>query len=226
MLIFISTVTILAFIPGPDNIFVLTQSIVSGRSAGLKITLGLCTGLIFHTIVVALGISVIFQTSLIAFNILKYLGVFYLLYLALMSFKASSSKLETSGKTELTSFQLYRRGIIMNITNPKVSIFFMAFLPQFTNSNNGSITTQLITLGFLVILVSLVVFTLITQLAGIIGELLSKYEKGESFLNKLAGTVFSSLAVKLIFTKQSWFAVFIKKNQPRMNRIFTNKNIV
>lgn len=203
MLIFISTVTILAFIPGPDNIFVLTQSIVSGRSAGLKITLGLCTGLIFHTTVVALGISVIFQTSLIAFNILKYLGVFYLLYLAWMSFKASASKLDTTEKTKLTSFQLYRRGIIMNITNPKVSIFFMAFLPQFTNHNNGSITTQLITLGFLVILVSLVVFTLITQLAGIIGEFLSKSEKGEIFLNKMAGTVFSSLAVKLIFTKQS-----------------------
>lgn len=203
MLMFISTATILAFVPGPDNIFVLTQSIVSGRLAGLKITLGLCTGLIFHTTVVALGVSVIFQTSLVAFNILKYLGVFYLLYLAIMSFKASASKLETTEKTELTSLQLYRRGIIMNITNPKVSIFFMAFLPQFTNSNNGSITIQLVELGFLVILVSLVVFTLITQLAGIIGELLSKSEKGEKILNKLAGMVFSSLAVKLIFTKQS-----------------------
>jgi len=202
LIMFLTASTLLAFSPGPDNIFVLTQSIVYGRAAGLKITLGLCTGLIVHTTIVSLGVSVIFQTSLIAFNALKYIGALYLLYLSWKAFKASSSKLDTDKKEKLTSWQLYRRGIIMNVTNPKVSIFFMAFLPQFTNPSNGSITLQLIILGLLFMLDTLVVFGIISQLSGIIGKWISKSEKGEKILNRVAGTVFVSLAIKLILTGQ------------------------
>lgn len=202
LIMFLTASTLLAFSPGPDNIFVLTQSIVYGRAAGLKITLGLCTGLVVHTTIVSLGVSVIFQTSLIAFNALKYLGALYLLYLSYKAFKASSSKLDTNEKEKLTSWQLYRRGIIMNVTNPKVSIFFMAFLPQFTDASSGSITLQLIILGSLFMLDTLVVFGAISQLSGIIGKWISKSEKGEKILNRVAGTVFVSLAIKLILTEQ------------------------
>lgn len=200
LIMFITASTALGFAPGPDNIFVLTQSIINGRSAGIKITFGLCTGLLVHTTIVALGVSVIFQTSALAFNALKYCGVAYLLYLAWKAFKASSSRFELNDGTTLTSWQLYRRGIIMNITNPKVSIFFMAFLPQFTNPMGGSITLQLILLGFIFIIITIAVFSLISQLAGTIGKWLSKSGKGERILNIVAGVVFVSLAVKLVFT--------------------------
>jgi threonine/homoserine/homoserine lactone efflux protein len=202
LIMFITASTALGFAPGPDNIFVLTQSIVNGRSAGIKITFGLCTGLIVHTTIVALGVSVLFQTSPVAFNILKYCGVVYLLFLAWKSFRASTSTLDLNEKAKLGSWQLYRRGIIMNITNPKVSIFFMAFLPQFTNPANGSITLQLILLGFIFILITIAVFSLISQLAGTIGKWLSKSEKGERILHIVAGIVFVSLAIKLVFTGQ------------------------
>jgi threonine/homoserine/homoserine lactone efflux protein len=202
LMMFIAASTALAFAPGPDNIFVLTQSIVNGRSAGIKITFGLCTGLIFHTTIVALGVSVIFQTSFVAFNILKFCGVAYLLFLAWKSLRASSSRIELGEKSALTSLQLYRRGIIMNITNPKVSIFFMAFLPQFTDPARGSITLQLIFLGIIFILVTIAVFSLISQLAGVIGRRLTGSARGERILNMIAGVVFVSLAIKLVCTGQ------------------------
>jgi len=203
LIMFATASILLALAPGPDNLFVLTQSMLFGRSAGFKITLGLCTGLIFHTTVVSLGVAAIFQTSVIAFNTLKYIGAAYLLYLAYGAFRASSSKLEVKESVKLSSWNLYRRGIIMNITNPKVSIFFMAFLPQFTDPSKGSITLQMFLLGFIFILATIVIFGSISQLAGAAGKLLSKSAKVDRVLNILAGSVFAGLAVKLALIRQN-----------------------
>ncbi|HRZ27824.1 MAG TPA: LysE family translocator [Spirochaetota bacterium] len=200
--LFITASALLALAPGPDNIFVFTQSIVNGRSAGMKIILGLCSGLVAHTTIVALGVAAIFQTSIVAFNILKYIGAAYLLYLSWKAFRASSGNIKITEKSPLTSWQLYRRGIIMNVTNPKVSIFFMAFLPQFAKPENGLMALQLIALGMVFILVTFVVFGLIAQLAGVIGRWILKSETGEKVMNKVASLVFASLAVKLILTEQ------------------------
>ncbi len=200
--LFITASALLALAPGPDNIFVFTQSIVNGRSAGMKIILGLCSGLVAHTTIVALGVAAIFQTSVLAFNILKYMGAAYLLYLAWKSFRASSGNIKITERSPLTSWQLYRRGIIMNVTNPKVSIFFMAFLPQFAKPENGPMALQLIELGMVFMLVTFAVFGLIAQLAGVIGRWILKSETGEKVMNKVASAVFASLAVKLILTEQ------------------------
>ncbi len=202
LFMFITASVLLAFAPGPDNIFVLAQSVLYGRSAGFRITLGLCTGLIVHTSVVALGVAALFQTSVIAFNTLKYLGAAYLLFLAWKSFRASSGGIELKKGEEIPSWRLYRRGIIMNVTNPKVSIFFLAFLPQFADPARGSLTLQLVLLGLFFIVVTLLVFGLISQLAGLIGSWLQKSGKFEKALNVTAGTVFAALAVKLALTKQ------------------------
>lgn len=202
LLMFATASTLLALAPGPDNLFVLTQSMLFGRSAGFKITLGLCTGLVFHTTIVSLGVAAIFQTSVIAFNTLKYIGAAYLLYLAYGALRSSSSKLEVKESIELSSWHLYRRGIIMNITNPKVSIFFMALLPQFTDAAKGSITTQMFLLGFIFILVTIIIFGLISQISGFAGKVLSKSERVDRVLNLLAGSVFAGLAVKLALIRQ------------------------
>jgi threonine/homoserine/homoserine lactone efflux protein len=200
VLMFLAASTLLAFAPGPDNIFVLSQSMAYGRSAGYRITLGLCTGLLVHTTVVAFGIAAIFQTSVMAFNILKYAGVAYLLYLAFLTFRHAGDRVEISGGEKGKRINLYRRGIIMNVTNPKVSIFFMAFLPQFASPDKGSITLQIIFLGFLFIIVTLLVFGLISFLAGSIGKALGGSSRFDKWLNIFAGTVLASLAVKLAFT--------------------------
>lgn len=202
IIMFSTASLLLALAPGPDNIFVLTQSIVHGRTAGIIITLGLCTGLLFHTAIVALGIAAIFQTSVTAFNTIKFIGAGYLLYLAWKAFTSKEAIKQNNETEELKIAKLYRTGIIMNVTNPKVSIFFLAFLPQFTNVNNGSITVQIVLLGFIFILCALFVFSIISQISGTIGKALYRSDKISRVLNKIAGTVFTALALKLIFTER------------------------
>lgn len=202
IIMFMSASILLALAPGPDIIFVLTQSMTKGSRSGIVIALGLCSGLIFHTSAVALGVAVIFQTSIIAFTILKCVGAAYLLYLAYMAFKdASKSKLEAQN-APVDLLSLYKRGILMNITNPKVSIFFLAFLPQFTNPELGSITPQIFSLGALLMLSALMVFSLVSLLSARIGEWFMQTQNGEKILNRLSGTIFAALAVKLVLTSR------------------------
>lgn len=202
LLMFSLASTLLALSPGPDNIFVLTQSMVKGAKAGVIITLGLCSGLIFHTSAVALGVAVIFQTSLLAFNILKIVGAGYLLYLAYMAFKDASKTTLHVDQKPLSLWAMYRRGVFMNVTNPKVSIFFLAFLPQFTNPQNGSLTLQIFTLGAIFMVCALVVFSLIAFLSSKIGAWFAQTKNGERILNRIAGTVFTALALKLALTQR------------------------
>lgn len=203
LIAFFTTSVLLAIIPGPDNIFVLTQSIFQGKKSGLIIMLGLCTGLIFHTIAVILGVAVIFQTSIFAFTILKIIGAIYLLYLAWQIFKAGNQKIDTKNNNANIDYKkLYYRGIIMNITNPKVSIFFLAFLPQFTNPNLGSIPLQMLLLGILFLIAALLVFSLIALYSAKLGKIINKSDKSQKILNKLVSLVFVALAIKLISTKQ------------------------
>jgi len=202
IVMFVTASTLLALAPGPDILFVLTQSMTKGSRSGIVIALGLCSGLVFHTTAVALGVAVIFQTSMLAFTILKCVGAGYLLYLAFMAFKdASRSKLDAD-KSPLSLKALYRRGIFMNITNPKVSIFFLAFLPQFTNPEQDNVTAQIFTLGALFMLCAFVVFTLVSLLAGRVGNWFSKTKNGEKILNRAAGTIFAALAIKLALSSR------------------------
>lgn len=203
LIAFFTTSVLLAIIPGPDNIFVLTQSIFQGKKSGLIIMLGLCTGLIFHTLAVILGVAVIFQTSIFAFTILKIIGAIYLLYLAWQIFKAGNQKIDTKNNNANIDYKkLYYRGIIMNITNPKVSIFFLAFLPQFTNPNLGPIPLQMLLLGILFLIAALLVFSLIALYSAKLGKIINKSDKSQKILNKLVSLVFVALAIKLISTKQ------------------------
>ncbi|MEN8179295.1 MAG: LysE family translocator [Pseudomonadota bacterium] len=199
---FFSVSLLLAIAPGPDNLFVLSQGMLRGRLAGLMVTLGLCTGLILHTTLVALGVAVIFQTSTAAFTLLKVLGAGYLLYLAWQALRSRERKIGEAGMNILELGQLYRRGIIMNVTNPKVSLFFLAFLPQFADPSAGSLTLQMMILGGLFILATLLVFGSVAIIAGQIGSWFARSEKLQRVLNRLAGFLFILLALKLITLEQ------------------------
>jgi threonine/homoserine/homoserine lactone efflux protein len=199
LFLFCITSIILSLTPGPDNIFVMTQSALFDRKAGIFITLGLCTGLIFHTSAVALGVAALIQTSAIAFTLLKIAGALYLSYLAWQAFTATAAKLDSTQSNSLTVQQLYRRGIIMNITNPKVTIFFLAFLPQFVTTSNN-ITLQIIILGGVFMLIAMIIFSLIAILAGHVGILLKQSPQAQIWLNRVAGTVFIGLAINLLLT--------------------------
>lgn len=199
---FFTASVLLALAPGPDNIFVLTQSALQGRSAGIAVMLGLCTGLVVHSAAVALGVAVIIQASAFAFSALKYLGAAYLLYLAYRAFMAPKSQIQRRESGSLQLFKLYRRGIIMNITNPKVSIFFLAFLPQFVDPANDTVALQIMSLGALFIAATILIFGTIALLAGTVGQFLTKSDRAQNVLNKVAGSVFLCLALKLIATKR------------------------
>jgi threonine/homoserine/homoserine lactone efflux protein len=202
ILTFFTASVFLALAPGPDNVFVLTQSALNGRLSGLVVTLGLCTGLMVHTIAVALGIAIIFQTSAIAFTALKFIGAGYLLYLAWQVFRAPVEKISNENNKAVRYSRLYGRGIIMNITNPKVSIFFLAFLPQFADPKLGAMSIQMLFLGGLFMLATILVFGIIALLGGTLGRLFNKSERAQKILNKTAGIIFLGIALKLATTER------------------------
>ena len=192
---------LLALSPGPDNIFVLTQSALAGKLAGIIVTMGLCTGLIVHTLAVTFGVAVIFQTSATAFTVLKIFGAVYLLYLAWQSFRASATRITAGEAGGYEYLKLYQRGIIMNTTNPKVSVFFLAFLPQFADPERGPLSLQLICFGGIFIVATILVFGAVALLAGSIREWFYRSDKTQIILNRVAGSVFVALAVNLLIMK-------------------------
>lgn len=192
----------LGLAPGPDNIFVLTQSAVNGRMAGVVVTLGLLSGVLVHTTLVALGIAVIFETSRLAFKALKIFGAAYLLYLAVKAFRASAQTIATGQPVREPLTKLYTTGIVMNISNPKVAIFFLAFLPQFTDPDRGSIPAQIFSLGLVFILCTFLVFGTIALLAGSLGGWLKRTPKAQVWLNRGAGVIFVGLALRLMAVEQ------------------------
>ncbi len=201
LFMFFTTSILLALSPGPDNLFVLTQAARQGRTAGLLVTLGLCTGLLFHTAAVTFGLAALFKASAVAFTILKFTGAAYLLYLAWLSFRAGTAAGPAAGEN-ISSAALYRRGIIMNITNPKVSIFFLAFLPQFADPANGQLSAQLLMLGGVFIIATMVVFGAISILAGVFGEQLRQSAFAQKVINRAAAGIFAGLALKLALAQR------------------------
>jgi threonine/homoserine/homoserine lactone efflux protein len=194
---FFATALFLAVVPGPDNVFVLTQSALRGKRAGLWVVLGLCTGLLVHTGAVALGVAALFERSRLAFDLLKYAGAAYLLYLAWQSLRAPAMTVDSGEGERSGAGKLYLRGIVMNVTNPKVSIFFLAFLPQFVDKQAGSVTLQMLALGATFILATALVFGALALSAGAVGQRFARPARAQRWMNRAAAAVFAGLAAKL-----------------------------
>ncbi len=202
LFMFFTTSILLALSPGPDNLFVMAQAAQQGRRAGLLVTLGLCTGLLVHTAGVTFGLAALFKASATAFALLKFAGAGYLLFLAWQAFHAGTETGPTANLDRLSGPRLYRRGIIMNITNPKVSIFFLAFLPQFADPARGSLAMQLLLLGGVFIVATIIVFGSISILAGALGERLRQSAWAQKILNRAAAAIFAGLALKLALAQR------------------------
>ena len=195
---FVTASVVLSLVPGPDNIFVMTNSALKGWKVGFYITIGLCTGLIGHTILVAIGVSVIFQTSLLAFNGLKIIGACYLVYLGWLSLQSKELKIGSTA-SENANKSYFVTGVVMNLTNPKVALFFLVFLPQFVNPIDGSVTIQIFQLGFLFILSALFVFSSIAFLGSFLEAYLKKSSTVNKNINNIAALVYFALAINLFF---------------------------
>ena len=197
LILFFFVSLVVCVTPGPDNIFVVAQSLVYGARAGFIVILGLCTGLVVHTSAVAFGVAAMMQASALAFDLLKVAGACYLLYLAWFAFRDSQNE-KQKVEVKLTPWQLYRRGVIMNATNPKILVFFLAFLPQFVKVEYGSLWLQFILLGCLFILATLLVFNSFALLANVISASLGTSPKVSVWLNRITGLIFVGLAVNLL----------------------------
>ncbi|MCX8522139.1 MAG: LysE family translocator [Rhodoferax sp.] len=196
-IVFFGTSVLLGFAPGPDNIFVLMQSATHGKRAGMLVVLGLCTGLVVHTAAVALGLAAVFAASSAAFVLLKTVGALYLAYLAWAAFRATASTGSAAKVPALRAWPLYQRGVVMNLTNPKVVFFFLAFLPQFVDPARGAVVLQLAQLGLIFMLSTLLTFGLVSYFAASLGEQLRRSARAQSWINRLASAVFAGLALKL-----------------------------
>ena len=200
---FIAASFLLCLAPGPDNIYVLTQGMTKSKKAAIVTTLGLTSGIIIHTSAAAFGISVIFQTSELAFNLVKYIGAAYLLYIAYQAFRHRNDKLDLSVQDSSNELKkMYAKGFIMNILNPKVSIFFLAFLPQFVNPQLGSVPMQMIILGLVFMALTIVVFSSIGIAGNMLSSKLMKNPSISKILNILTSFVLGALAVKLALSSR------------------------
>lgn len=200
---FIIASFLLCLAPGPDNIYVLTQGMTKSKKAAIVTTLGLCTGIIIHTSAAAFGISVIFQTSELAFNLVKYIGAAYLLYIAYQAFRHRDDKLDLTAQNSSNELKkLYIKGFFMNVLNPKVSIFFLAFLPQFVNPELGNIPMQMIILGLVFMALTVVVFSSIGIAGNMLSSKLMENPSISKILNILTSFVLGALAVKLALSSR------------------------
>lgn len=194
---FVAASIMLAFVPGPDLLFVLTEGMLRGRRAGIAGMLGLCSGLVFHITAIALGVAALVQASPMAFAMLRYLGAAYLLYLAWKAWGAGTSSAAKPVDVPVGLAAIYRRGVVMNVTNPKVAIFFLAFLPQFAHPERGAVALQMLMLGGIFMLCSGLCFLVVAVVSHPVGTWLRRSPVREAKLNMTASLIFVALAVKL-----------------------------
>ena len=204
LLAFFGVSILLGLTPGPDNLFVLLQSAQRGWRAGMAVVVGLCMGLVVHTAAVALGLAAVFAASAVAFTVLKLLGAAYLAWLAWQALRAPAPSGDAGGTAAASAsaaapslWRMVGRGVVMNLSNPKVLVFFLAFLPQFADPARGPMGAQLMVLGLVFIVAALLVFGAIACFSGVFGALLLRSPRAQQWLNRIAGVVFLGLAVRL-----------------------------
>jgi threonine/homoserine/homoserine lactone efflux protein len=185
--------------PGQDNIYILTRGIAQGRLAALVSAWGVCAGLLVHTAFAAVGLSAILASSALAFSVVKYVGAAYLVYLGLrIIFSREGLTIsEGEGARSASMRMVFVQGVASNVLNPKVALFFLAFLPQFASTGAHGSHLQFLFLGLLFVVLSLVVTTLLALFCGIVGNWLKDKPSAADTIGKAAGGVLVALGVRL-----------------------------
>jgi threonine/homoserine/homoserine lactone efflux protein len=202
-IIFLTAALLLNITPGPDIIFLISKTLSHGRKSGFATVLGLGTGAMIHTLFVSLGISVIITKSVMLFTIIKYVGALYLFYLGLRAFFCGGIKFKNEEKkrSQESFFNSFYQAVIIDVTNPKVALFFIAFLPQFYRNNGNSKIVQFLTLGLIIVLIGFAVESLIVVISDRIAGVLKRKPAFAKIMDNLLGTMFIALGVKLLFEK-------------------------
>ncbi len=196
---FLTASILLTFSPGPDIIYVLVRSMAYGAKQGIVTALGLVSGILIHTSLVAFGVSAIIKKSDNIFFAIKLFGAAYLVYLAWQVYKSNAEiAFSSEGVENRNLFSLFRQGFIMNVLNPKVGIFFLAFFPGFLWEPQGNTVLQFFILGFLFMLQALMIFRLIALLADKISKYIKTHPKSGVFLKWMQVVIFIIIAVLIL----------------------------
>ena len=195
---------ILNLTPGNDTIFILTKSIGQGRKAGIVSALGIGTGSVFHTILAAFGLSLIIAKSILLFNIIKFAGATYLIYIGykMLTDKSQLKTGEVILSNSVDYWEIYRDGILTNILNPKVALFFIAFLPQFIDPTLKNTILPFITLGTTFIATGTIWCLVLAMFASAIFSKLKASKKVSTYINRVCGLTMIGLGIKVALTER------------------------
>lgn len=195
--LFLATSLAITFAPGPDNLQVLARGISQGRAAGLVSALGFAAGVTFHTTLAALGIAAVLRSSPLAFQILKLAGAAYLVWIGIKALR--SQGLAAAGERERQPLAtIFRQSVLGNMMNPKVTLFFVVFLPQFVDPRGAQgVTLQMLELGLIFMLQTVVVFSIFGLCAGTIGGWLKRRPRAGVWLDRLAGVTFIAIGIRV-----------------------------
>ncbi len=195
--LFLVASALLTIAPGPDIVYVLTRGIAQGPKAGFAAALGFATGCIFHTVLAAVGIAALIRSSDVAFNAVRYAGAAYLVWIGIQALRHRSSfSIEAASDTRALA-TIYRQSVIGNMLNPKVTLFFLAFLPQFVNTQAGHVGWQMALLGMIFMIQTVVIFGAVALFSGCLGAWIRRKPAIGERLNIFAGITFIALGIRV-----------------------------
>jgi len=185
-------------------IYILSRTIAQGRKIGIASSFGVCSGALVHIFAAAFGLSAILATSAMAFSVIKYVGAAYLVYLGIQALRSKgvSFDIPVEKQVQSTFWKAYRQGALIDILNPKVAIFFMAFLPQFVRPELGNASAQILILGLLVNLVGVIIESVLVLTAAQTTTFFRNNSHFTTLIDRVLGSVLIGLGIRLAFTKQ------------------------
>ena len=200
--LFLAAGILLNLTPGPDTAYILGRSIAQGRETGIASALGISIGSIFHTCAAALGLSAILATSAFAFSAIKLLGGAYLVFLGIKMLLDRRKQLSLPANfRRRTTIAAFRQGVLTNILNPKVALFFLAFLPQFIDPASNAKIMAFVTLGLTFVTTGTIWCLILAWFASAFSERLRSNETISQWLNRTAGALFVFLGIRLAMTR-------------------------
>lgn len=197
--LFIPAVLALILTPGPVVLYIITRSVDQGRKAGFVSVLGLEIGNLFHVFAAAFGLSAILLSSSLAFDVVKYAGAAYLIYLGIRKLREPDVTGEQTVQHDSLR-RIFLQGIVIAILNPKTALFFFAFLPQFVDTSKNDVTLQILALGLIVVTLAIITDTLYALMAGTAGRWLRGNLRYLRFQRRFSGTVYIGLGITAAFS--------------------------
>jgi threonine/homoserine/homoserine lactone efflux protein len=197
--LFFAASWILIITPGPDMIYVITKGVSQGRKAGVISAIGITLGILVHTVFAACGLAIILKTSAMVFVAVKFVGAGYLVFLGIKAIKDKTAFTVHNDQPQVKLRTVFIQGVLSNVLNPKIALFFLAFLPQFVNPQYGNASVQMVCLGLIFALLGVIFLVLLGYFSGTIGSWISRRRQLTRKIRWFTGGVLILLGLRLAF---------------------------